>query len=524
MPMAKKAHQERINVTEAQPKNLAVRQGLVLGMIVLTYLLLAYFVPPGADTLWRLHVAEGILHGKPLYRDMIEVNPPLWFWGAIPAAKLGGYPALVGINLAASLVVLALFWALLRKTVDAAASKAGVLGLATGLFLINVGEIGQREQAFLAACALWGAIIAARIEGKTLPAWLVVVATGFAAYGFALKHYFVLVPVATEILLIWHKKLAWRPFRIETTVLLVLACAYAAAVMFITPDFLGRVLDLVQVSYYGFGPFNSVGPLERQLRLILQCAFVVVPLIGLWLTRDKRPIVAILVVMTLVSVVIVILQQKGWRYHLIAANGLCVLVMAVLWQGVPERKDHGIAQRFLPLGLAVLVWTSFAQPAISNIKTKGQPMDPALADIVAKEPRAHHVAILSTAPDNAFFPMARAKREHWSRHYSMWMMPGLLTPQADPRFDAKRLSELARVRNEFTADLMCRPPILIVGEVGYFRNPDQRLFDAMKFLSEDSEFSAWLNANYKQQANIGSYPIWRLSGQKPTPANCSKQF
>jgi hypothetical protein len=510
-------------VTETRPRDLAMGHGLVLGTIVLTYVLLAYLVPPGADTLWRLHIADGILHGKTLYRDMIEVNPPLWFWGAMPAAKLGGYPALVGINLAASLVVLALFWALLEKTVDAAAAKAGVLGLAIGLLLINVGEIGQREQAFLAASALWGAMITARIEGRALPAWLVVLATCFAGYGFALKHYFVLVPVATELLLIWHKKLAWRPFRVETTVLLLLACAYAAAVIFLTPDFLGRVLDLVQVSYYGFGPFNSVGPIERQLRLILQCAFVVVPLIGLWLTRDKRPIVAVLLVIALVSIVIVMLQQKGWRYHLIAANGLCVLVMAVLWQGVLARNERGTAQRFVPLGLAVLLWTSIAQPAISNIKTKGQPMDPVLADIVAKEPRAHHVAILSTAPDNAFFPVARAGRAHWSRHYSMWMMPGLLTPQSDPRIDAKRQSELTRVRNEFTADLMCRPPILIVGEVGYFRNPDQRLFDAMKFLSKDSEFSAWLSANYKQQDNIGGYPIWRLAGQKPMPANCSKR-
>jgi hypothetical protein len=511
-------------VTETPSRSLALTHAMALGMIVLTYSLLAYLVPPGADTLWRLHIADGILHGKTLYRDMIEVNPPLWFWGAIPAAKLGGYWSLVGINLAANIVVLALFWALLETTVDAAVAKAGVLGLAIGLFLINVGEIGQREQAFLAASALWGAMIAARIEGRALPAWLVVLATCFAGYGFALKHYFVLVPVATELLLIWHKKLAWRPFRIETTVLLLLACAYAAAVIFLTPDFLGRVLDLVQVSYYGFGPFNSVGPIERQLRLILQCSFVVVPLIGLWLTRDKRPIVTSLLLATLVSVVIVMLQQKGWRYHLIAANGLCVLVMAVLWQGVLARNERGIAQRFVPLGLAALLWTSIAQPAISNIKTKGQPMDPVLADIVAKEPRAHHVAILSTAPDNAFFPMARAGRAHWSRHYSMWMMPGLLTPQAERRTDAKRLSELARVRDEFTADLMCRPPDLIVGEVGYFRNPDRRLFDAMAFLREDNEFSAWLKTNYKQQDIVGGFPTWRIGGQKPTPVNCSMRL
>ncbi|MFN9612486.1 MAG: hypothetical protein ACK51R_12255 [Hyphomonadaceae bacterium] len=40
------------------------------------------FIPAGQDILWRLHIAEGILDGKILYRDLIEVNPPLWFWTA----------------------------------------------------------------------------------------------------------------------------------------------------------------------------------------------------------------------------------------------------------------------------------------------------------------------------------------------------------------------------------------------------------------------------------------------------------
>ena len=497
---------------------------LALAGLVSVYILLAVLIPPGADTLWRLHIAQGLLDGEILYRDLIEVNPPLWFWGAIPAAKLGGYPALVAINLLVTLVGIAVFGALTRLTLDTKAHWGGMLGLAAGLLLVNVGEIGQREQAFLLASALWSALVAARIESKAIPIWLVMAATGLAAYGFALKHYFVLVPVALEALIIWHQKRTWRPFRPENLLLAGLAGAYALAVVYLTPDFLKRVLGLVQAAYYGFGPWNAVGPVERQLRLILQCSFAVVPMIALILSGNKSALVRSLMVALALTIVIMLLQQKGWRYHLIAANGLAIMITGLIWQSLGQVDATRVAKRFIPLSLTVLLWTAWGQPALSNIKTHGQPMEPVLADIVHREPRDHHIAILSTAPDNAYFPLARAKREHWSGHYSMWMMPGLLTPQTDPKKEALRLTEKARVLAEFTSDLTCTPPDLIVGEVGYFRNPAPTLFDAMAFLREDKSFATWLDAHYAREKDIAIYPIWRLKGLKPVPLNCSKHF
>jgi hypothetical protein len=81
---------------------------LTLFCMGLAYLALASAIDPGADTLWRLHIAEGLLQGKVLYRDMIEVNPPLWFWAAMPSAALGGYPAVVGFNLISAVIALVL--------------------------------------------------------------------------------------------------------------------------------------------------------------------------------------------------------------------------------------------------------------------------------------------------------------------------------------------------------------------------------------------------------------------------------
>jgi hypothetical protein len=493
---------------------------LVVAIIGL-YLILAMLIDPGADTLWRLHIAQSVLDGKVLYRDIIEVNPPLWFWGALPAAALGGYPALVGINLAATLTGLGLFMALVRHTLGKQGQWAATLGLAAGLCLVNVAEIGQREQAFLLACALWSALAAARIDGKQVPLWVALLVTLFSAYGFALKHYFVLVPIAIELVIIGYRRRTWNPFRPENLLLAALAIAYALAVVYLTPDYLGRVLELVQASYSDFGVWSTLNPAQDQWRLFLQCCCFACVIFAAVFTRKKPVLVHVLLMAWAISVVVVVLQQRGWRYHLIGANGLGLIILLLLWRGNERVGAPWPKKLFVMLGLGGLLWTAIAQPIYTNLKSNGQPLNTVLAGIIASQPRDHHIAILSTAPDHAFFPLARAKRAHWSRHFSMWMMQGLMTPKADPDKEAARRVETSRVLKEFAADLTCRPPDIIVGEAGVFRNAARTPFDAMAFLAQDPAFAAWIAAHYRRAPDIGRYPVWRLAGTKPSPQNCA---
>src|SRR6185369_2684308 len=37
-----------------------------------------------SDVAWQLWIARRLHAGAHLYRDIIEVNPPLWFWMALP--------------------------------------------------------------------------------------------------------------------------------------------------------------------------------------------------------------------------------------------------------------------------------------------------------------------------------------------------------------------------------------------------------------------------------------------------------
>ena len=58
-----------------------------LGIALAIVALLTAFRVTGtvdSDVAWQLWIAGRIHAGAHLYRDIIEVNPPLWFWMALP--------------------------------------------------------------------------------------------------------------------------------------------------------------------------------------------------------------------------------------------------------------------------------------------------------------------------------------------------------------------------------------------------------------------------------------------------------
>ncbi|WP_157893499.1 hypothetical protein [Aquidulcibacter paucihalophilus] len=492
--------------------------GLALSLVVL----------PGPDLLWRLYIADGLLDGKVLYRDLLEVNPPLWFWAALPAAWVAqhtpilAYHALMGLNLMVIFTATALLYHVAKKTLGSAAAASTAFGFLLAMCLVSVGDFGQREQSLMMACSLWIALLCARLEGQKVALPLAILVGLLSAYGFALKHYFVLLPLVLEAWLLWRQKRAWRPFRPENLTLAVCAIAYAAATLTFTPDFLGRMLDLIQTAYYAFGPWNAFSSYERKVRLAMQGLFVFVPMAIMLLTKERRDFCIALAIAIVVCLAIVMLQQKGWRYHFIAAHGLSVMLSIMVVHKAFFNPDGGTRIALPLVATLTLIWTVVAMPAIGNVQTRGQIVEPLLKSIVAKEPKENRIFILSIGPDYAFHPLADAGRSYWSRYYSMWMVPGLLTPNNNPKLEAIRKVEKDRVRAEFIEDVQCSRPDLIIGEVGYVRTPNAIRLDSIAYLTEDPAFKAWLGNHYLVEPNIGPYPIRRLNRNVPLPAPCKR--
>ena len=134
-----------------------------------------------------------MLHGASLYRDIVEVNPPLWFWIGAPLAASGNIRSAVPHGRGRLLCRLDRVVAFPQPLTVSPA-------LIIAFVLVPLLDFGQREHSTLIAAAPYVLLIAGRAQGDEVrhP-----VAIGlFAAFGFALKPFFVIVPLILEAM-IW---------------------------------------------------------------------------------------------------------------------------------------------------------------------------------------------------------------------------------------------------------------------------------------------------------------------------------
>jgi hypothetical protein len=281
------------------------------------------------------------------------------------------------------------------------------------------------------------------------------------------------------------------------------------------------MLPLVQTTYFAFGPWNGFSSLERKVHLATQCLFVFVPMALMVMTKERRPFFVAIAIAIVVCLSIVLFQQKGWRYHFVAAHGLSAMLSIMILHQLLFKQETG-TRVVLPIVAALtLIWSVVALPAMDSVRSRGEVVEPLIKSIIAKEPEDSRIFILSIGPDYAFYPLAQAGRTYWSRYYSMWMVPGLLTLNQNPKLEAVRKVEKERVRAEFIEDIQCSRPNLIIGEVGYVRTPNPIRFDSIAYLTEDPAFKAWFETHYRVERNIGRYPIRRLNRAVPPPEMCS---
>jgi hypothetical protein len=303
------------------------------------------------------------------------------------------------------------------------------------------------------------------------------------------------------------------------------AIVYAIAVVYNAPLFLSRIVPLVTMSYSGFGAFMGLPFHERVAQIALQSSFVIIPLLALLAIKGRPKIASALVIVLATTTVIFCLQLKGWRYHKLAAQSTAFLLLALLFgeslggKGAQRASQVRIAASCLFVAAYLFIFA----PISSLLKTQGQAVSPAIRNLVFTEPKETRIAVLSVAPEHAFYILDRAKRPQWSRHYGMWMLPGLLAAQQELPQKGKAVVELNLVRREFVADITCVPPDVIVSERGQVRGKVAPIaIDTLGFLQDDPEFSAWFDASYQPAESFEIYTVWRLKGLKPRAGLCPR--
>ncbi len=286
-----------------------------------------------SDVAWQIWIARHLNHGATLYRDIVEVNPPLWFWMGMPvdafASAVGARTEMVLMAAIALLTAASLQATSLLTGSNPSLRKAGFLAYAVLiLFVMPWLHAGQREQLLLIATLPYAALVAARRDGTQVPLWLAVAVGTGAGLAFALKHYFLIVPVLLELWLVASRRRSWRPFRAEVIAILGVGALYALTVLLFAPDFLSSIVPLARLAYGVTGATELTQLLLRPGLLVGLLSLAVVLIHRRHLAGARLG--AALTITTIGFAAVYFMQAKGWVYHAMPLEGGAALAVAAL--------------------------------------------------------------------------------------------------------------------------------------------------------------------------------------------------
>ncbi|MFZ5609321.1 MAG: hypothetical protein ACOY99_06905 [Pseudomonadota bacterium] len=486
--------------------------------------ILFHGMPVSHDVVWQMWLARQIAHGVELYADIIEINPPLWFWLGASVQAVAEYFALKPVQVLVGGVFFyaGIALALIAWLIRAQAPVCRAVILLTALMamvVLPISDFGQREHLALIGALPYVFVMARRRQGQALPIPLAFLVGLAAALGFALKHYFLLVPVFLELWLVAALGKSWRPMRPETLALLAAAALYAAAVALFTPAFFTVTAPMVALAYSGYD-------MSLQWLFFTPWALIwALGLVGIFSLRHSLPPLAVAALLAFLGFALAyFLQQKGWRYHGLPASGSLALATAAIM--VSWKRPLRQAARHpavIAVGLLLLLFAGQGG-AYSN------PFKAAMRQAMGGA-KPGDVVMVFSAHASLAWPMVDNAGFIWpSRYFTFWMLPAIArgtSPEKSPdpgmRSLADRFQELARsVRAQTRKDLFCHPPrLIIVDDGGRGGAAPGGGFSIFEFFKQDPGLKS-LFSHYRRTGTVDRFTTYVLADdwRPPVPADC----
>jgi hypothetical protein len=521
----------------------------LLGVIWVTSLGLCLVMEPTWDVAWRLEVVRRLIDGAVFYKDIIEINPPLWFWSIMPSSRLAQVLGIspyalmcVTIHLVA-VAAIALLSVTTRPLMNARARQWFVSSALICLILLPISQNGQREPPFIIASVLWACLVVRRHKNIPTPIWMSIAIAFFAAYGFALKHYYLVIPISFEIWLAFALKSKWRPFRAENLTLGLLAIVYAFCVVRFAPHFLTDMVPLVKLGYAWVRSEEGIMALDHILFMTGQIIIILVPVFLVARALRDDPMARALLICLGCHLLVLVLQGKGFSNHFLGSKAATIFILAyVIGKSGVNLIKFWVQPKTL-YAIMLLAWIGV--PTLAAFVSQAQPAPPTLAarsttrlsatdtllGLINWEPEGSRIFVLSTHPGAAFFEQSQLGHMIYTRYFSMWMIPGLINAQQSPSTRVEATAQLNLVIANTVSDIQCSAPHLILDEKLKFM-PPQALSDTnptpgtVQILQTNDAFKSWFEKNYDRappQSGLSSdVSVWRAKTKiGPMLTNCT---
>ena len=467
-----------------------------------------------SDAAWYLYMADGLVHGKHLYIDFIEVNPPLAVWLVVPVAWVGGLtglgsiPALYGTLLALTAVSVVLVNRYLRLMPHIPAqNRRWFMVLTAGILLfIPAGDFGEREHFMVLLFMPWVFLRLARSQGAK-PAWPEAAIIGvMAAVAICFKPQSLMAPVAVELFLFWRRR-KW-PLLLSVENLAAAACviAYAGVLLVTEQEFLHVILKLGVKAYVPFYGYPS-GVIWFGSLLTVTLIFLAYAL--RW--QDEAPFADITVMASGVALGFLVsyfIQYKGFAYQVIPALTFASVGCAAGVVGSMSAKDSDKLSLFRK-GVLVACLTL----SIAHVSTHSQHCvcDERItaSTLHTYAPHAKSVFIASTRVGSAFPLVVNGNLVWASRLPTSWLTPYVASKWQDGALPDDEIVSQA-LDWAVTDFATFQPDIVFVDEDDEQSNAKEKAFDYLKFWSRDARF-AELWAHYQRRGTVSGFAVYTRS-------------
>ena len=482
------------------------------------------------DVGWFLWASGRVLDGAHLYRDIVDMNPPLIFYFMIPpvwCARITGLPEVMVFKSFILLTAFASLWICARfvRTLFQSSSvhiQHFVVFVIAFLFISIPGgnygflgpSFGQREHIMGMLFMPFVLASVSKVLGKPPGTVLTVIVAILAGVALAIKPYFLIGWLALEAALVIRSHRVATVVRLESLIVTIVILLYAISVLIFAPGY----LDVVRKAALVYGAYDaSWWDLVTHRHFVLWMVAMLIFVFSFGVKEHDLERRALFFSGTgfLVSV---FAQRKGWGYHYYPSALFTGTYLGIMVAISMERLALGRLPRFLTLNRIVAFTTVALLGAASKpmFDSFSENQNGPIEDLInIAKTHADHQPLMALSTSNLpGFPVVNYSGALWSsRFVELWFLPGLY-----PQFLRSNHSRY-RPRNEMgeteryffdavVEDFEKAKPRLLIDDVGTNRLGFGRTdFDFLSYYSQDSSFARLFSA-YKPVANVGQYVVY----------------
>ena len=465
--------------------------------------------PLGSDVAGQFLLARAMRNGARLYVDLLEINPPLWFWMAMPFDALAQWtqipaPSLIIVTpggLVGAVVRCA------RRLLPSDVPATGfLLYLVLVLLVVPMRNLEQREHLALIAAVPLMLLAAARRSDRVVPSGLALWIGFAASLGLMLKPQFAAVPILLELWLLLALGRRWMPLRPENLSMATAAVLYALAIVTLCPTYLPEVVAKIAPIYQMTGPslLDIVGGLPMLWLLMI---------IGLAVQRHVfRTGVGPMTMAFATGFVgfgfAFAVQHKGWLYQGVPATGCLALALAAVfldWQHQTRFK------LLLPVLMSLPFLLPFLEPR--EAMTGDLDITPALEGLGPKD----RIGLISVTGITEWPAAGRRELHMASRFGTYWILAAL---DADPT-NAVIAANARKAISDNVADYRCSRPRRIIFTRSMQPGDRSRAGHPEDFFRQDPAFVAVMD-RYQLWKSYGIFHIYQAVSAIPAPVDPAK--